>query len=56
MKQFLFNIDIRCLSIISMHQMDLKINYCLMLMTVSIGILLKVLENGLWILLGGDYM
>ena len=46
----LFNINVRRLSIISMHQMDQKLLCYLMLMTVSIGIQMKILENGLWII------
>ena len=39
--------NVRFISIISMHQMDQKLLYYLMLMTVSIGIRMKILENGL---------
>ena len=46
----LISIYVRCLCIIGIHQMDQKLLSYLKLMTVSIGILLKVLENGLWIL------
>ena len=46
----LSNLNVRCISIISMHQMDQTMLSYYMLMTVSIGILLKLLENGLWIL------
>ena len=41
---------VRCLSIISMHQMDLKLLSYLMLMILSFGIQMKILENGLLIL------
>ena len=43
----LLNLNISCLSIISMHQVEQKLLSYLMLMTVSIGILMKLLENGL---------
>ena len=46
---FIPYINVICLSIISMHQMDNFLSY-LMLMTVSIGILLRLLENDLWII------
>ena len=46
----LSNINVRCLSVISMHQMEQKLLYYIMLMTVYIGILLKLLENGFWTL------
>ena len=45
----LFNHNGRFLSIISMHQMDLKLLFYLMLMIVCIGIQMKILENGLLI-------
>ena len=48
LRQVLFNINIICISIISMHQMDQKLLSYLMLMTVYIGILIKLLENSLW--------
>ena len=48
LNQVLSNINVRCLSIISMHQMDQKMLSYIMLMTVSIGIPLRFLENGLW--------
>ena len=46
----LYNINVRCLSIINIHQMDQKLLYYLMLMTVSIGIQMKLSENCLLIL------
>ena len=45
----LFNHNVRYLYIISMHQMDLKLLFYLMLMILSIGIQMKILENGLLI-------
>ena len=39
--------NVRYLSTISMHQMDLKLLFYLMLMIVYIGIHMKILENGL---------
>ena len=39
----LFNVNVRCLSIISMHHMDQKLLSYLMLMTVSIGIQMNIL-------------
>ena len=56
MKQVLSNINVRCLSIISMHQVDKKLLYYPMLMTVSIGIHLRLLGGGFWILKEIDYM
>ena len=50
LKQLLSNMNVRCLSIISMHQMDQKLLYYPMLMTVYIGIHLRLLGNGFWIL------
>ena len=44
------NHNVRSISIIIMHQMDQEMLSYLMLMTVSIGIKVKVLENGLLIL------
>ena len=45
LKQDLFYINFRCLYSISMHQMEQRFLFCLMLMIVSIGIPLKILEN-----------
>ena len=49
-------LNFRFISIISMQQMDQNLLSYLMLMTVSIGILLKFLENVLWILYEKDSM
>ena len=46
----LSNVNVIFLSIISMHQMDQTCFSYLILMTVSIAILLKLLENGFRIL------
>ena len=46
LKQYLSNHNVRCLSIISMHHMDQKLFFYLMLMIVYIGIPPKILENG----------
>ena len=43
----LFNLNARCLSIISVHHMDQKLLSYIMLMTVYIGIHLKLLEISL---------
>ena len=51
-----FNHNVRCLSIISMHQMDLKLLFYLMLMIVFIGIQMNILDNVLLILLERDSM
>ena len=48
LKQASFNLNVKCLYVISMHQMIFL--FYLMLMTVSIGIILKLLEIGFWIL------
>ena len=56
LKQDLFNHNVRCLSTISMHHMDLKLFFNLMLMIMSIGIQMKILENGLLIPWERDYM
>ena len=40
------NSNTRCLYITSMHHMELKLLFYLMLMVVSIGINMKILENG----------
>ena len=50
LKLVLSNLRFRCLSIISMHHNEQIFLSYLMLMNVSIGILLKLLENGLSIL------
>ena len=52
----LFNHNVRCSYIISMHEMDLKVVLYLMLMILTIGIQMKILENGLLIPWEGDYM
>ena len=44
LRQVLSNINVRCLSIISMHHMDQIFVSYILLMTVSIGILLKLLK------------
>ena len=49
LRQDLFNHNVRFPYIISMHQMNLKLFFNLMLMIVSIGIQMKILENGLLI-------
>ena len=46
----LFNHSVRCLSIISMHHMDKTLLSYIMLVTVYIGIQMKILEIGLLIL------
>ena len=43
----LSNLNDRYLSIIFMHEMDQKLFYYLILITVSIGIQMNILENGL---------
>ena len=43
----LCNHNVRCPSTISMHLMDLKLLFYLMLMIVYTGIQMKILENGL---------
>ena len=48
-KHFLLNHNVRCLSIIIIHQMDQKLLPYLMLIIVSIGIQIKISENGLLI-------
>ena len=48
LNQALYNINYRCLYIISMYQMEQQFLCYLMLMIVSIGIHMKILENGLW--------
>ena len=48
--------NVRCLYIISMHQMDQNLFSYLMLIIVSIGIQMKILENGLLILWDRDSM
>ena len=50
LKQASLNLNFRCLYIISMHKMEQKMLFYIMLMIVSIGIYLKLLENGLWTL------
>ena len=47
LKKDLFNHNVRCPSTISMHLMDLKLLFYLMLMIVSIVKQTKILENGL---------
>ena len=56
LRQVLFNHNVGCLSIISMHQMDQKLLSYIMLGIVSIGIRMKILENGLLIPWGRDSM
>ena len=51
-----FNINTRCLYIINMHRMEQKLLFYLMLMTVFIGIPLKLLETFLWTILERDSM
>ena len=46
----LSNINVRYLYITSMNHMDQKLLSYVMLMTMSIGILLRLLEYGLWVL------
>ena len=53
---FLCNHNVRCLYIIIMHQMDQKLLFYLMLMIVSIGMRIKILENGLLIIWERDSM
>ena len=48
LKQSSFNINMTCLYTISMHQMEQKLLFYIIMMTLYIGILLKLLENGLW--------
>ena len=43
----LCNYNVRCQSTISMHLMDPRLLFYLMLMIVSTGIQMKILENGL---------
>ena len=52
----LSNINVRCIYITSMHHMVQCFFFDLMLMIVSIGILLRLLENGLWIIQERDSM
>ena len=48
--ELLLDSGFRCLYTISMHHMEQKLLLYLMLTTMSIGILLKLPENGFWIL------
>ena len=48
-KEGLSNHNVRCLSIISMHLMDLRLLFYLMLMILFIGTQIKILESGLLI-------
>ena len=56
LKQASLNLNVRCLSIISMHHMIQKLLFNLMLMTVYIGLLLKLLETFVWMLQEIDSM
>ena len=47
LRQILFNLNARCLSIISMHHREQKMLYYIILMNVSIGTQMKIYENGL---------
>ena len=48
LRQASFNIIVRCLSITSTHQTEQNLLFYLILMTVYIGILLKLLGNYFW--------
>ena len=52
----LFNHNVRCLSIISIHPLNQKVLFYIMLIIASIGIQMKILENGLFILWEIDSM
>ena len=54
--EVLCNHNVRCPSIISMHLMDLRLLFYLMMMIVSTGIQMKILENGLLTPLEKDSM
>ena len=50
LRQILFNLNSRCICIISMYQMKNKLVSYIRLMTVSVIILLKLMGNGVWII------
>ena len=56
LRQASLNINVRYIYIITMHQIEQNISFYLMLITVSIGTILKILENVLWMLQERDSM